>query len=218
MSKQILAINDNVHDQVQKLLPWFVVGTLRGEEQALVNQHLNVCAECQADFAWQCKLQTMEPTGEEFSDGAPDIDRAFARLRQRIDTGNATSTEKLSWFSSLGWTLRPWMQLALAAQLLLIVALVGFIAVPKNNPASYRALGAGAVGSSNLVVVFSPDTSELDLRRMINAADARIVDGPTVTDAYLLHVPDDKVDTAFHTLRAEHQVTLVEVLARGDGK
>jgi len=215
MSKQILTINQDVHDQVQKLLPWFVVGTLRGDELTLVNQHLNVCPECQADFAWQCKLQSIEPASDVVS---PDIDRAFAKLRQRIDLGNTTSTDKLSWFRKWTRNAQPWMPLALAAQLLMIIGLLTFIAVPKENPASYRALGASTDGSSNMVVVFRPETTEQDLRRTINAAGARIVDGPTVTDAYLLHVAPDNIEAALITLRADPHVTLIETLAAGGKK
>ena len=113
---------------------------------------------------------------------------------------------------------QPWMPLALAAQLLMIIGLLTFIAVPKENPASYRALGASTDGSSNMVVVFRPETTEQDLRRTINAAGARIVDGPTVTDAYLLHVAPDNIEAALITLRADPHVALIETLAAGGKK
>ena len=82
MNEHIVTINDSIHDKVQGLLPWFVVDTLTGKELELVNQHLNICAECQADFAWECKLQATPPV----SDAIPDVDRAFSKLQARLDS------------------------------------------------------------------------------------------------------------------------------------
>jgi len=210
MNKRIVAINDTVHDRVQKLLPWFVVNTLQGEELALVNQHLNVCPECQADFAWQCKLQAVPPA----ANSAPDVDRAFARLRERIDTGAVRPAPGSGWLDQFRNRQLPWMQWALAAQLLLIIGLVVLIAVPGRQE-NYRALGNRTPTHANLVVVFRPDTSELVLRELINAAGARIVDGPTVTDAYLIQVPDEKLPVTLSSLRHNPHVTLAQPLQAG---
>ena len=209
MNEKIVTINDTVHDRVQKLLPWFVNDTLRGEEAALVHQHLNVCPECQADFAWQCKLRAIEPE----SDVVPDVDRAFAKLRERIDAKQIQARQRPAWFNQISLKNRAWMPWALAAQLLLIVGLVVSLTTPDMKAATYRVLGANSAMNGNMIVVFKPETSEQELRRILNNADARIVDGPTVTDAYLLHVKDDNLDGTLHSLRAERAVALAESLS-----
>jgi hypothetical protein len=212
MNKKIVAINDTDHDRVQKLLPWFVVDTLHGAELALVNQHLNVCTECQADFAWQCKLQAIEPASEV----TPDVDRAFAKLRERIDVKKVHPKRQSGWFSQLGFANRPWMQWALAVQMASIVALVFLVAAPDGTVASYRALSsattAGNVADGNLIVIFKADTSEQELRRILNSVAARIVDGPTVTDAYVLHVSNDRLGATLRSLRANRNIILAESL------
>jgi tRNA A22 N-methylase len=65
------------------------------------------------------------------------------------------------------------------------------------------------------VVVFQPNTSERELRRILQARNARVVDGPTVTDAYLISVPDASRAQALQALRAESAVKLAEPLDGG---
>ena len=51
----ILQLHD-AHEQVQMLLPWHVNGTLDPAESALVETHLEACAECRADHAAEVAL------------------------------------------------------------------------------------------------------------------------------------------------------------------
>jgi hypothetical protein len=83
-----------------------------------------------------------------------------------------------------------------------------------DSPALYRTLGASNARATtgNLVVVFNPTTPEGDLRRMLRDAGARIVDGPTQTNAYVLDVPAQRINQAMQALRAEHAALLVEQL------
>lgn len=212
MKDHIVTINDSIHDKVQELLPWFVVDTLTGKELDLVNQHLNICAECQSDFAWQCKLQATAPAPA--SGASPDVDRAFSKLKARLDSKQPHRGYPRS--AQLPGDVRrgggQWMRWALAAQFLVIAGLAVLLATPYGNVAVYRALGASQNANGNMVVVFRPETPERELRRILQAAGARIVGGPTVTDAYLLDVPDEKLTGALHDLRADRAVILVESL------
>ena len=65
------------------------------------------------------------------------------------------------------------------------------------------------------MVVFRPDTPEREMRRILQASGARVVDGPTATDAYLLAVPAAQAAPALARLRAERAVTLAQPLAAG---
>ena len=51
---------------------------------------------------------------------------------------------------------------------------------------------------------------------VVRASGARMVDGPTVTDAYVLSVPAAKATDALARLRAEPSVRLAQPLAAGD--
>jgi len=54
---QILRLGGDEHDIVQLLLPWYGNGSLDDAETARVEAHLGRCPRCQADIAWQRKLQ-----------------------------------------------------------------------------------------------------------------------------------------------------------------
>jgi hypothetical protein len=130
------------------------------------------------------------------------------------DTG-ATSAHRVSWWRAAAANQPSWLRWAVAAQWLAIIGLGTLLLRPDADPAAYRTLGAGAAAMGNLVVVFQPNTSERELRRILQAQNARVVDGPTVTDAYLLNVPAAGRDQALHALRAESAVKLVEPLDGG---
>jgi hypothetical protein len=108
-----------------------------------------------------------------------------------------------------------WLRWTMAAQWVLIVGLVALLVRPDEPPPAYRVLGNGAGGTGNVVVMFQPNTTERELRRILQAQGARVVDGPTVTDAYLLNVPDENRDRALQALRSDPAVKLAEALDDG---
>jgi len=110
-----------------------------------------------------------------------------------------------------------WLRWAVAAQWLLIIGLVALLARPDEPAAAYRVLGnsVGAGPAGNLVVMFQPTTTERELRRILQAQGARVVDGPTVTDAYLISVPEENRERALQSLRADPAVKLAEALDDG---
>lgn len=215
MNGNIVAFNNSKHQQVQALLPWFIGDTLTGEERALVQEHLHGCNQCQSELAWQRKLQAIAPS----SNTHPDVERAFAKLRPRLDTPQRESKRwSIIEFINNLWRGNPQgLRWALVAQFSVILGLAFMLATPYGNIAAYRALGVAKNTGGNVVVVFKPETSEQDLRRILQAANARIVDGPTATDAYVLNVPEEKLAGAVHELRAYRAVVLAESLgSRGD--
>jgi hypothetical protein len=60
--------------------------------------------------------------------------------------------------------------------------------------------------------MFDPATPEAELRRVLHEAQARVVDGPTRANAYILGVAPERRAQAVEMLRAEPAVTLVEEL------
>jgi hypothetical protein len=61
-------------------------------------------------------------------------------------------------------------------------------------------------------VRFRPDATEQELRDALRDSNARLVHGPTSTDAYVLAVPAEHVNDAVARLRARRVVLLVESL------
>ncbi len=125
------------------------------------------------------------------------------------------AARRVSWWRSAAANQSSWLRWAVAAQWLAIIGLGALLLRPDDTPA-YRVLGAGTVTAGNMVVMFQPNTSERELRRILQAQNARIVDGPTVTDAWLLNVPAERHAQVLQALRANSAVKLAEPLD-GDG-
>jgi cysteine synthase len=96
------------------------------------------------------------------------------------------------------------------------LAAIGVLAVmlvrPDTNAGAYRALGAAQRAAGDAVVVFQPDTTEREMRRILQASGARVVDGPTVTSAYVIALPETQAPAALAHLRAEPAITLAQPL------
>ena len=212
MSARVLPFDPAAHKVADVLLPWFVNGTLDKDELAFVQQHLSACLPCQREVQWLRELRAACVDGE----AAPGASTVFRNLRRQLDEpragrGKGASLPRL-------WRRAPsWSRWAMAAQLAVIVALGAALVPATDGPALYRTLGArnaAAPTTGTLVVVFDPTTTESDLRRILRKAGARVADGPTETNAYVLKVAAERRVEAAQALRAEPAVTLVEQLDR----
>ena len=207
MSGKILRLGGDEHDIVQLLLPWFDGGGLNAAESARVTAHLGGCPRCQADIAWQRKLREASTPA-----AAPgEVDQGWAMLRGRLDPARASKRERTPHRAAA-----PWWRWVLALQSTLIVGLAAVVAMMVPHDDRYRALGSPVRASdASIVVVFRPDASELQIRQALRDSDARFVDGPTVTGAYLLAADPSRHASAIERLRQQAAVLRVESLAAG---
>jgi predicted anti-sigma-YlaC factor YlaD len=202
---------DSAHSEVRDLLPWYVTATLDEGERRLVDEHLQTCAACRNELEWEQQLRAANNAALP----ARNVDRAFAAMRARLPA----RSHEVSWFAKLREQLlpRPWTGWALTAQAVVIVGLAVALwsgrAQPIADAHTYRALSRSAAAQPvRLVVAFAPQTPLAEIRRMLLANGARIVDGPTAADAYILTVAPERADTALQQLRAEPSVLLVQSL------
>ena len=208
---RVVPLNPDAHAEVQVLLPWYVTGRLEADEHAQVESHLAACPRCQAEVEAERRLQAAHR-----GIASPgDVERSLAALRTRMAASQpATPAPAARAPRAWHWSGVPgWLQGALALQFAVIVGLAGWLmAMPDSD---YRVLGSGAA-PGNVVVKFHAGAAEQDIRRALRASGARLVDGPTSTDAYLLSVPAGQEAAAIVRLRAEPQVLLAESLG-GEG-
>ena len=66
--------------------------------------------------------------------------------------------------------------------------------------------------AANVVVMFKPEASEREIRNALRASGARMVDGPTASNAWLLSVPGQGHLQAIARLRAQPAVAIAESL------
>ncbi|MEO8926343.1 MAG: zf-HC2 domain-containing protein [Caulobacteraceae bacterium] len=221
MMGRIVELHGDRHQEAQSLLPWYVTGQLDPSDQAQVEAHLLECPECQAELKTEHRLKS------ELADLPFEIEHGWTRLRGRLDERRAdTAPGVLTWLGAarrdVGRRWRaaaPGLGWALAAAQIVVFLLVGVSTLPSSQPARYRTLGAApAPATGNVVVIFRPDTSEADLRATLKASHARLVDGPTAADAYVLHVPAGERLSALARLREKADIELAEPIDAGDSR
>jgi anti-sigma factor RsiW len=224
--------NEQEHLAVQQVLPWHVAGTLSAGEQAMVAQHLETCAVCRADVALERRLMLSEPG---LPDGL-DADAALARLMPQLDAVAQEAAPapasrpgaRPDGAAPLRGVLRHvvdmvsatlggggWRNWALAGQFAVILGL-GVLLLPAGAPdPAYRALGSGTAAVPDVVVMFQPEVRLDHVQQVLQASGARIVDGPTVTGAYLIDVAPGRVPQLLAALRADPAVRLAEPMGAG---
>lgn len=203
MTAQIIRLEPSAHRALQDLLPWFATGTLSPEEARSVAEHLEGCAECQAELEWHRELAThVDPVLP-----ADQVQHSWLRLLPALEASTPLMEIQAS---------RPrqrWVPWALAAQLVLLVGFgtIAFTGWP-STPALYRGLSAAATPTFRLVLMVEPQTPELELRTLVRSAGLRIVDGPTPNGAYVLEGNRTDEATALRVLRASRAALMVEPL------
>jgi anti-sigma factor RsiW len=207
----IIPLERDPHDKMRKLFPWYVTGRLDAEETAELEEHLADCAECQAE------LRSERALGAEVAGLPMDVERGWSALRQRLqappgDVAFEAAAPALP--RRRAWRGTGWLVGAQAAAILILGVVV---ALPRfEPPAQYHALGSPpAAGAGNIVVIFRPETSERELRRTLNDAGARMVDGPTAVDGYVLRVADSNRNAALTRLRSHSDVVLAQPIDAG---
>lgn len=207
----IITLHDDPHHGVEILLPWYVTGRLDADEHARVEDHLAACADCQAAASVERRLAV------QIAALPVDAEHGWARMRDRLDARPPRRRSQAGPLRAFifAWRARPpWLGWALAAEAA-IVGSLGLIALPMSQPV-YHALSASpAARPGNVVVIFRPETPERDLRAALLANHARLVDGPTASDAYVLNVPDAERASILNGLRARADVVLAEPINAG---
>lgn len=192
----------DAHERAQLLLPWHVNGTLDSAEAAWFEAHLTQCAECRADLETSQALQGhLASLPLEIEPVRP---AAFDRIAEEKRTAG-TARNFLRRRVALGWALAG--QAAIAAT----AAVLFFFVAPPPEERGYRLLDSQeSAAQGNAIVLFAPDTTERDLREALVENEARLVDGPTASGAYVVRVAAPNRDEALDRLRQLPQVILAE--------
>lgn len=196
------------HDEAEELLPWYVTGQLDAGDRALVEEHLSSCAHCRRQLAFERRMI------DEFAGLTPEVDTGWARLKQRLEP-RETLLDWIAHEAAAVWQSfrRPQVAVLAFAQLAFVIVAGSFL-LSLSRP-SYRALGsAPPPQSANVIVMFGPDTTESQLRALLQSNGASLVGGPTSTDAYLLRVAPASRQSVLAHLRADRHVLMAQPIDR----
>lgn len=197
------------HRAVQDLLPWYVTGQLDPAECQQVEAHLARCTGCRAEFEAEGELASQIANLPLATDAA--WDRLRGKMTSRGPIRASPWTGMRRWLArpvKFGWLVAAQFAFAAGAFALLVPAYWGRL---PESP--YHTLGDPSVGASgNIIVVVGPEMREAALRRALLASEARIVDGPTGSGAYVIQVPAPRRDKALAELRAREGVLLAQAI------
>jgi anti-sigma factor RsiW len=198
------------HRDVQSLLPWYVTDRLDAAERARVEAHLRQCPQCQADERFERRMESQLA-------GLPiqlDVDW-IPRPRRRAASAPPRQTKAVNTIGrriAAAWSVvPPWTRWVLASPFIVLLALV--VALPSATlrpDRDRRAPAPPPAAGDNIVVVFRPDAHEADIRSALRASHARLVDGPTAADGYVIHVPQAARGEALVALRHNAAVVVAE--------
>jgi anti-sigma factor RsiW len=211
VNARILLFEGRRHAEARRLLPWLVNGRLDDDARTWVEQHVAGCSDCRREVEELRLLRSSYLRGDDVAvDDAnmADADAGWRRLCPRLNPTGAG--RERPWRGR--WPDPHWLA-ALAAQSAAIVVL-GILLWRQPTPqAAYRTMGSTpAATTGTLVVLFDPHLAEARLRALVRSNDARIVDGPNATGAYVLAVPLRRVAQVRDALRVAPGVILVESL------
>jgi anti-sigma factor RsiW len=189
------------HEEFERLLPWYVNGTLPDGERERVDQHLRECAGCRAEVEHDRGLAAaMRAAGEIAPAPHPaQLLRLLDRL-ERPAPAPARPRRRLPRLPALLASTPAPVRWVLAAQLVLAVGLFAARdwrpepAAGPQAPATFQTLSdpvpaAAPAAAVRLRVLFTDDTPERELRRLVQEVGGHLVDGPTPLGVYTIEVP-----------------------------
>ena len=223
------------HERIEALMPWIKNGKVDEAELDLIGEELLNSPAFQDALEHEGALgaaleQIAALEAQESNEDADDAWNAFkARLpeTQANHTGNPAEMRLRSagkvrasrWRSvSLPKTGLGWLASVQAAAL----AAVAFLFVsgtPEPAGDEYRTLSSGeetAVSAGNAVLVFTPSADQTAMHDALNAANARIVDGPMANGGYVIEIKIDDLQAGLDSLKANDAVVLAESLNAGE--
>ena len=194
----------NPHREAEELLSWYATGQLETADQAIVEQHLSACADCRKQLAFDQRMI------HEFAELTPEADSGWARLQRRIEPRRGwwvrVADEAVAAWRTLA---RPSVAAFALAQLVIVVV-VGSMLLSLSRP-TYRALGsAPPPQSANVIAMFRPNTTEAQLRNLLQGNGATLIGGPTAAGAYLLRVPPPSRGVVLRRMRADSHVVMAQ--------
>jgi len=173
----------------QELLPFYVNGSLQGEEREWMERQLAEHADARAELEACRALQSRIARSLPEVPATLGLDKAMARIRGE----QPGWLDRLAALLGFGGGLRPATALAgLALVAVQAGVIVSLLARPADEDAGagLRAPKASAVHEGPLLKVnFAPDAKESEIRHLLVSVQGRLAGGPGQLGDYYIIVP-----------------------------
>jgi hypothetical protein len=214
-----------IHEEVTALIPWYVNGSLGEHERERLDTHLPLCANCRDAVAQEQRIYrgvSAEPAVEYMP--AASLKRLQARLDALDATASGTAPAAIPAADAQRRRSMPWQGLMAASVAVMAVAL-SWLAADRWTQSRTRApnyftvtTAAPHVPGEVIRAVFSPAITLTELQAILDAAQLRIVAGPTEAGVYSLAANSRRpVSSSLALLRQHSEVRFAESTQPGTG-
>lgn len=218
------------HDEIWRLLPWYVNGTLEPPEAARVRTHVRACRCCREEVAVQRALRESVRAAAPIEAAlGPALEKLRGRIHAESDRPALSVRERAvervltmrrRWFNAS--RRRP---LILAATALLFAAAVLPLirVLPERLPESpapvfHTAADPGSLGqfdANDIRVVFARPLSPAAIEAIVAPLQGRVVGGPVGPGVYTIRfdgrtLSPEALATRIKSLRAHRDIALAE--------
>lgn len=198
------------HETVVELLPWFVNGSLGEQETALVEAHVHECVQCFSLLQQERHLHGLlsAESPATISSAAHGFERLRPRLEPDVDLGGKRATRR--WRRAEGLALAA----GLAAVAVTVLVWQRFDDAQLTGAGEFETLSEPTAAMSRAVdIIFTPELLETEMRSLLQASGAVIVNGPTELGRYTIRIdrtPDGlELDAVVEQLRGDPRVRFV---------
>lgn len=198
--------------EISELLPFYVNGSLQGEDLEAVKKALSEDEALRDECAFLESLRSeVQNQKQESSPGQLGL----KRLQRDLAKEQTTRSRRLPQNDNIKD--KVWRIAAVAACIMLLVQTAYVVPMWQNNKDLVAASGSNAayIRGPVLSVTFVPEAREENIRELLLAVDARIIDGPSSLGVYKLAVSKDP-EAVIAKLQAHKN--LVETIQRDGGE
>jgi hypothetical protein len=191
MSKEMTG---GLEQKALELLPWYVNGTLEGDERELVSRQVLASLTCRKELERLRRLhQLMQRDDAEAVATDREFDRLMARIRANEASPRSAPTTGRLWF--------PWMPYALAASVAASVSALLWwgTLMPSAPPHTYATLTNPAPADAAAVrlrVLFAPGVPASEQRELFASHGLTALGPPAADGVVTLAFPEDADRTA----------------------
>jgi len=213
------------HRRAWDVIPWVVNGSASISEQRLIDEHVQVCADCRLELARQRSLQSA--VAQEMNP-VTDVDAGLKRLFKRIDetTDHRIAATPGGGLARRGWhgmaVINHWLVAAVVVEAMGLSALGVALVLRGASEPEYQTLteAAAAPKRATILIVPVPSMQVGELQQQLHALNLTVVSGPNAVGAYALAPNNDQPtqEAQIASLRALPGMRLVEPIAVVEGK
>ncbi|WP_085909755.1 zf-HC2 domain-containing protein [Kiloniella majae] len=198
--------------EIEELLPFYVNGTLEGEELEVVKKALAEDEVLRDECTF---LENMRDEVQNQDLGVSPGEFGLKRLQRDLVKERTTESQKIPQNDNVKSSV--WRIAAFAACIMLLVQTAYVVPLWQQNNDLVAASGGNIahIRGPILSITFVPEAQEENIRELLLAVDARIVDGPSALGVYKLSVSKDP-DGVISKLQAHKN--LVETVQRDGGE